>query len=340
MAHDAGARGRVLELINANWTTQAIRSACLLGLPEQMAAGAASTDTLARNCGCEPHALRRLLQALVTLALCTDLGDDHYALAPDGKALRDDVPGSLRAWALLVGGPHWGRWGGLDASVRSGLSHRARQGQADGFAALEGADAALFHRAMVDLTQVIAQAFVERVDVTAMRRVVDVGGGSGALVAAVLAAQPAARGVVFDLPAGLAGAEALLHRAGVDGRCSCVAGSFFDDPLPAGADTYLLKSVLHNWDDARCVQLLKRCRAAMDAGATVWSLERVVSERLGSSARERAIARSDLNMLVGQSGRERRRAEFVALFEAAGLVLERESDLGASGFSALAAVAR
>lgn len=336
---EAGARARVLELINANWTTQAIRTACVLELPDRLADGPQSTAALARACGCDAAALRRLLGALVTIELCAEAGDDRYALAPLGELLRDDADVSLRSWALLVGGAHWERWGGLDASVRSGLSDRRRRGDEDGFAALGGEAAALFHRAMVELTRAVAQAFVARVRLDGVRQVVDVGGGNGELLATVLAARPDAHGVSFDLPAGLADAPTVFARAGVAARARCVAGSFFER-MPEQADTYLLKSVLHNWDDERGVQLLARCRAAMAPGARLWVLERVVPERLGTSPRDRAIARSDLNMLVAQSGRERRLGEFVTLFDAAGLRLEHDVDLGASGFSALAAAAR
>lgn len=333
------ARTRVLELINANWTTQAIRTACLLELPDRLAGGPQNTEALARACACDAAALRRLLGALATLELCAEVGDDRYGLAPLGNVLRADADESLRSWALLVGGAHWVRWGGLDASVRSGLSDRRRRGDADGFEALEGEAAALFHRAMVELTRAVAQAFVQHVGLDGVRHVVDVGGGNGELLAAVLAARPDAYGVVFDLPAGLLDASRVFERAGVAARARCVAGSFFET-LPGQGDAYLLKSVLHNWDDDRCVQLLARCRAAMAPRARVWILERIVPDRRGSSARDRAIARSDLNMLVAQSGRERRCGEFAALCDSAGLHLEDEVDLGASGFSALAATAR
>ena len=116
--------------------------------------------------------------------------------------------------------------------------------------------------------------------------------------------------------------------AGVAARCELVAGSFFDS-VPAGADAYLLKSVLHNWDDERCMLILRNWRATMAPGGRVCVIERVVSDRIGTSARDRAVARSDLNMLVALSGRERRRGEFRTLFETAGLAIQ--PDLGTAG---------
>src|SRR5690349_6077216 len=142
------ARERLLALIDASWTTQAIRAACLLELPDRLAAAPQRVEALARDCACDAAALQRLLDALVTLELCTDAGDGRYALAPLGELLRDEAADSLRAWALLAGGVQWSRWAELDLSVRSGASHRRRHEGADGFEALCGDAATLFHRAM------------------------------------------------------------------------------------------------------------------------------------------------------------------------------------------------
>lgn len=330
------ARDRLLALIDASWTTQAIRTACLLELPDRLAAAPQGFEALARACACDAAALQRLLDALVTLELCTDAGDDRYALAPLGELLCDEAPDSLRAWALLAGGVQWSRWAELDLSVRSGASHRRRHEGADGFEALCGDAATLFHRAMVELTRRVAREFVAAVDLRAARVVVDVGGGAGELLAAVLAALPQARGVLFDLPHALAAPSAAA--GAVAARIERVGGSFFD-AVPAGGDAYLLKSVLHNWDDARCTRLLAHCVAAMRGGARLWVLDRVASQRPGTSARDRSIARSDLNMLVACSGRERRLHEFVALADAAGLALAARTPLPC-GFDALEFAAR
>ena len=320
---------QLLDLINASWTTQTIRAACVLGLPERLADGAADADALAADTRCHAPSLKRLLRALVALGLC-DERDGLYTLSALGAPLRDDHPQSLRAWALLAGGTSWQRWAELDQSVRSGLSHRRRHGGDDGFGDLahSPAAAALFYRAMVDITRAVAPAVARSIDPTDVQRVVDVGGGSGELIAQVLAAHPTLRGVLFDLPQGLEGATAVLERTGVATRCTRVAGSFFDT-MPENGDLYLLKSVLHNWDDARCVQILRGCRNAMAPHGRVLVIERVMADRAGTTAHDRAVARSDLNMLVALSGRERTAGEFEALFAQAGLALER--NLGRAG---------
>jgi hypothetical protein len=327
-------RALLLALINAAWTTQAIRTACALKLPDRLAHGPQDVRSLASACGCDAHALHRLLRALVTLEVCTDAGGDRYGLAPLGELLREDDAESLRAWALLAGGAHWARWGELDHSVRTGLSHRRRHEGEDGYDRLDGADAALFHRAMVALTRRVARAFAASVEIGSPRCVVDVGGGAGELLGTVLVALPQAQGVLFDLAPALEGAAALLGQAGVATRCRCIAGSFFY-AVPGGGDAYLLKSVLHNWDDERAVCLLRRCRDAMSPAERLWVLERLVPAHPGSGPHDRAVAWSDLNMLVAQAGRERRLDEFETLVANAGLVLAGTTSLGDTSFSAI-----
>ena len=326
----ADARVRLLALIDAAWTTHAIRAACVLGLPSLMAGGELTVAQLADAAKCHAASLRRLLRALATLDLCREGDDGRFALTSLGALLQPDHEHSLQAWALLSGSAGWTvRWSELDQSVRSGLSHRRRTTGSDGFDYLHGdtGAAALFNRAMVEVTRRVARDVLRLIDFSAARRIVDVGGGHGELLAAILRAHPAARGVLFDLPHAIDGAAASLARAGVSERCDCVAGSFFDG-VPAGGDAYLVKSVLHNWDDERCATILGRCRAAMSPRARLYIVERVLPERLGTSPREQSMARSDLNMLVALSGRERSEAEFGALLRAAGFRVERRASSG------------
>jgi hypothetical protein len=164
-----------------------------------------------------------------------------------------------------------------------------------------------------------------------------VGGGHGALLAAILRAHPALRGVLFDLPHVAEGARAELEAAGVAGRCEVVAGSFFES-VPGGADAYLLKSVLHDWDDERCGAILGGARRAMAEGGRLLVVERVMPERMTACAAHRAVAASDLNMLVATEGRERTEAEYRALLAAAGFARIHCSPL-AAGYTLLEAQA-
>ena len=316
-AHDADDdRGRLLDLINANWTTQAIGVAAALDLPRRLGALPQRSEALAAAARLHEPSLKRLLQALASLGLCAQRDDGCFALTPLGALLHPDTPHSLHAWARLRA-VQWPAWGDLRTSVESGEGWRKRQLGHDDFNHLDGdaQAAALFHRAMSDLTRRIAAAVVRAIEFAGDERIVDVGGSSGELLAAIVAAHPAMRGVVFDLAHARAGAVALIAAAGLEERCEFVAGSFFDDALPSGADVYLLKSVLHNWDDERATSILRRCAEAMKPLARLLIVERVAPERWSDCAEHRAVAASDLNMLVALSGRERTAAEFRALLD-------------------------
>jgi hypothetical protein len=309
---------RLLALVGANWTTQAIGAAVQLGVVDHLAKQPRRLADLAKRTGSDPDALARLLRALVSIDICRE-EDGRYGLAPLGSLLREDAPGSIRWWALWCCGSQWALWGDLAASVKTGDSARVRTGGAPGYAHLDRdpASALVFHRAMAGLTGRVGREVARVTNWRGARRVVDVGGGHGELLVALLAARPALEGIVFDLPHAAKGAAARLREAGLAMRCAVATGSFFE-ALPEGADAYLLKSILHNWDDAKALAILGQCRAAMGPGARLILVERVMPERPRGGRRDHAIVRSDLNMLVSLGGRERTRREFAALLREAG----------------------
>ena len=314
---------RLYDLINAGWTTQAMYAAVELRIPDLLANGPQDAGSLARASGCDPEALRRLLRALASLDLCRERGD-VFELTPMGDLLRADASESLRAWAVHCGRYLWPAWARLAESVRTGTSDRKRVDGADSYGHLERdrEAASVFNRAMVEVTRLVAREVVRVGDFSRIELAVDVGGGYGELVAAVLAAHPQMRGVLFDLPHAIDAAGASLADAGVADRCELVAGSFFES-VPEGADAYLLKSVLHNWDDERSAAILRNCRRAVHARSRLLLVERVMAERVAPAARDQAIARADLNMLIARGGRERTEAEFRALLGSAGFRLDR-----------------
>jgi orsellinic acid C2-O-methyltransferase len=332
-------RARVLGMINASWTTQVISVACELGLPELIAGGQKSAQSLADAAHADADAVHRLLRALVTLGLCVEKENGAFELSPDGELLRADGAGSLSAWARMSGQRIWANWTELGNSVRTGESARKRIAGVDDFSHLDLdlAKAAVFNAAMVDLTRPVALAAARDLDWSGVTKAVDVGGGVGELIATVLTHHPEMRAVVFDLEHAVSGARTHLERAGVADRCDVVSGSFFE-AVPPGADAYLLKSVLHNWDDERAVAILRNCAAAMKPGGRIMLFERLVPERLTASPCDQEIARSDLNMLVGCDGRERTQSQFDALVRQANLVLGEVRPLS-SGFNALVAAA-
>ncbi len=322
-AHAVDARERLLSLINAHWTTQAVSVATRLRLPELLRDGPRTADALAQATGCHGPSLTRLLRALMSIDVLTE-ADGVFGLTSVGTLLRTDVPGSLAAWAEFCGTRSWSTWGRLIESVCTGDSLRKQASGADGFHHLEedARGALLFHRAMVELTRPVASAIAGTVDCSGMSLIVDVGGGFGEGIAAILLQHPAMRGIVLDLAHASAGADSHLAAAGVAGRCTRVTGSFFD-AVPGQADAYLLKSVLHDWDDAHAVEILRSCRRAMTPHARLLVIERIAPEHFCKSARDQDIARSDLNMLVGTGGRERTLEQFRDLLDNAALRIER-----------------
>lgn len=310
----------LLALINGGWSVQVIRTACVLQLPDHLARGPRTAEALAADTGCDATSLDRLLHAMAALGLCETGAARQHRLTATGELLRRDVPGSLCHWALHAGGGLWQRLGDLPEAVRTGASWTQRHHGVDGYDRLAAeADAQrVFHRAMVELTQQAVPHLVLALQLGSSRWVVDVGGGQGALLGAALASAPGAHGVLLDRPAALAGAVEVLERAGVADRCRIEAGDFFE-AVPGGGDAYLLKSVLHNWDDPRCRQILRQCRRAMRPTARLLVIERVRPDEPGSGTRHRAVARTDMNMLVSLTGRERTEREYAALFADTGL---------------------
>ena len=319
----ADARRRVIGLIDAAWTTQAIAVACELGLPERLERGEGDPARLAADVEADRDALARLLRGLQTLGLCAQAPDGRFALTDDGRALLPHDRGSLAAWARMSGRRLWTNWGHLRESVRTGQSARSMLRGAEDFGDLERdpAMAGAFNAAMIDLTRPIGEAAARRLDWIGVGSVLDVGGGCGALLAGLLHAHPGMEGAVLDLAHAREGAESFLAGEGLARRARYLEGSFFDG-VPAGFDAYVLKSVLHNWNDAKALEILVRCAAAMFAGARLVIVERIMPERPGTDPSHREAARSDLNMLVGCGGRERTAAEFAALLDAAGFAGE------------------
>ncbi len=309
---------RLLALVGGNWTTQAIGAAVQLGIVDQLAKRPRRAAELAKLTGSDPDALARLLRSLVSIDICAE-EEGRHRLTATGGLLREDAAGSIRWWALWCCGTQWTLWADLAESVRTGRSFRARHGGKPGYAHLErdAESALLFNRAMAGLTQRVGREVARVANWRGVKRVVDVGGGHGELLVALLAARPSLEGVILDLPHAAKGATARLKAEGLAKRGRFIAGSFFES-LPEGADAYLLKSILHNWDDAKSLAILKQVRAAMAPTGRVVLVERVLPERPRGGKRDNAIVRSDLNMLVSLGGRERTRREFSALLAKAG----------------------
>jgi len=316
----------LLEMIEGKWMTQAIGVAAELGIADLVAAGKRDAAALATASGCDVDAIERLLRALVALGVCTREPDHSYTLTPMGTLLTDDAPASLRSWAIWSARYHWPTWGKLIDSVRTGESARVLLGGTNDYGHLDrdAAAARTFNRGLGGLSYIVGSELARMYDFSAVRCVMDVGGGEGHLLAALLEKHSHLRGILFDRD------HALDTALPLD-RSERRAGDFFEQ-IPAGADAYVMKSILHNWDDEHCARILDRCRAAMGAQGRLLLVERVLPDTLRGEASERPLARSDLNMLVGFSGRERSLQAFGRLVSGCGLAVKACQPL-AFGFS-------
>ena len=225
----------------------------------------------------------------------------------------------------------WPIWGHLLESVQTGESARKLLTGNEDFEHLERDPtvAAIFNQAMVELTRLISQEVVQAYDFTGMRRIIDVGGGYGQLLSAVLTATPGATGVIFDMSHASEGAKRYIESMGLADRCQFVTGNFFES-VPGPADACLLKSIIHDWDDARSHAILKTCRQALIEHGKLLLIERIMPERMETLPAHQVIARSDLTMLVGPGGRERTETEFRSLLSAAGFQVSRIFPAGLS----------
>lgn len=328
----SGERAALMSLLFGYFPAQVVHVAARLGLADHLADGPMPAAELAPATGCDPDSLRRLLRALVALGVLEQPEPGTFALTDSGHLLRADHPSSMRNHALLFCGEQvWQSWGDLEYSVRTGKSAwEQRYGPPFGPGSMSPEFSAVFSAAMTEGTRVAAPAVTAAGDFGRFPAVADLGGGSGILLAAILAAHPAMHGILLDLPLALEGAADVLAAAGVADRCALVPGDFFG-AVPGGADAYLLKSVIHDWDDERASAILANCRAVMSPGACLLIVEPVASEQPGQEMF--SVSYSDLNMLVCTSGRERTENEFRGLLTAAGFTVRQITPCPPTGYN-------
>jgi hypothetical protein len=326
---------RLLEMINAGWVSQALSATAELGLADCLAKKGQSAHSLASELNCNPDALQRLLRALASLEVVQEDDDGTFSLLALGQLLRSDVPDSLNAQAQWFGRYTWAFWGELAESVRTGVGGRERKKGQVGYGHLqEDAGAAkVFNHAMIELTRLVGKGVVAQCNFTEVQRMVDVGGGHGELLAAILVAHPQMHGHLVDLGHAIEGAKLHMASAGLSDRVMVEEGDFFVT-LPAAADAYLLKAVLHNWDDAHCAAILATVRAAVRPDSRMVLVERVLPDQVTNSAASQSVVRSDLNMLIGLGGRERSQQEFKRLLAKAGFLINQFTEVS-TGFYAI-----
>ncbi len=328
-------------LISGFMASRVLHVAAELGIADLLAQGAKSTEFLARETRAHAPTLHRLLRALASLGVIDELQPGRFALNALGGRLRTGVPDSVRNLVLLLGSePVWRSWGELRHSILTGAPAMRYVFGMDGFEYLAAhpQDAAVFNEAMAEFTRQAARAVVAGYDFTPFSTIVDVGGGNGTLIAAILNAAPKLRGIVFDSPSGSAEALCQLETSGIAGRCEVITGDFFRS-VPRDADAYILKSIIHNWDDERSVAILKNCRDAISRDGKLLLIESVMPAQINASAGQEPWTMLDMHMLVTFSGRERTEDEFQALFAAANFNLAHILLLpGATGLSLIEAI--
>lgn len=304
--------------ITSYFISQAIYVVAKLDLAQHFAAGSRTAEQIASLAGLHAGALHRLLRALADAGVFVETAPGWFALTELGQTLRESVPGSMRAAAVLFNEEPYRACGELLTSIRTGETAFDRMYGKRHFEYLaENPDAArTFHRAMTQLTTLVCAAIVAGYDFSEIGRLVDVGGGEGLLLQAILQASPSIQGVLFEAPSALPGARRVIEEAGLAGRCEIVSGDFFE-AVPEGADLYLLKSVLHDWDDARARAILANCRRAIPDHGRILVIERVIPPGSGHFFGRL----NDLVMLVVSGGCERTEAEYAELLATTGFQL-------------------
>jgi SAM-dependent methyltransferase len=309
-----------------HYLSRALYLAAKLGIADLLKDGPRDARDLAKITETHAPSLNRVMRLLASAGVFTELEDGRFALAPIGECLRTGVPGSSRAMVMLFAGIGiQDSWKELEYCVRTGQpAFRKESPDADPFSqiAKNPEMAAVFDEAMATFAPVTAAAVAAAYDFSTFNTIVDVGGGNGAILIGILKAYPTLRGIVFDQPHAANRAKDKIDGEGLSSRCEAVGGDFFRE-VPSGADAYLIKHVIHDWDDTRAIAILKNCHRAMRPAGKLLIVEGVYPRRIDQSDASRGAAANDVNMLVSTGGRQRSEAEFRALYDASGFTLTR-----------------
>ncbi len=307
-----------------HYVSRALDLAARLGIADLLANGPRDAEDLAKATSTHAPSLARVLRLLASVGVFAEQEHGVFALTPTGQLLRADVPGSMRAMVMVFSGIGiQDSWKDLEYCVRTGEpAFRKHSPDGDAFSGMDAEGAKVFDDAMAAFAPATAAAIAAAYDFSGVRTLADVGGGNGAILIGILQATPKLAGVVFDRPATAERARAKIAEAGLASRCQAVGGDFFESVAP-GADAYLLKHVIHDWDDQRAAAILRSCHRALPSGGRVLIAEGLYPAQIDVSLESRGAASNDVNMLVVAGGRQRSESEFRALYASAGFRLER-----------------
>ncbi|HEY6660302.1 MAG TPA: methyltransferase [Pyrinomonadaceae bacterium] len=315
------AQVQMLQIISGFWISRAVYVIAKLGIPDLLKSGPKTAEELASATKMHAPSLYRILRALASVGVVSSREGKRFELTPVSETLVTDAPGSLRWFAVSeLGQEHYPAWGNLMHSVKTG------EIAFDNFFGVDiwkyfqqhPEDAAVFNDSMSSVTAVANEAITSLYDFSGFNKLVDVGGGHGGLITSVLKSNPQLKGILFDAPQVIEGARARIEAAGLGDRCETIAGDFFKS-VPEGGDAYIMKWIIHDWDDERAITILKNCRKQIPSNGRIILVDSVVPE----TDEPHFSKFIDLNMLVMTGGKERTATEFEELFAAAGFKLLR-----------------
>jgi ubiquinone/menaquinone biosynthesis C-methylase UbiE len=311
---------QISRMLTGYWISQALYVAAKLGLADLLKDGPRNADDLASATQSQPRALYRLLRGLASVGAFAE--DDHhrFSLTPLGNCLRSDVPGSQRSLAIMTGEEHYHAFGQLLYSVQTGKIAFDKLFGMPVFDFLQQhpEQAKIFDEAMVGVHGRETAAMLAAYDFSGIKVLADVGGGNGSVLTAILKQYPEMRGILFDLPGVIERAKANIKAAGLADRCQAIGGSFFES-VPSGADAYLMRHIIHDWDTEKAKKILKNIHRAMGKEGKLLVVESVIPPGNAPSFAKLL----DLTMLVIPGGEERTEQEYRKLYEAAGFLLRR-----------------
>ena len=311
----------MLQIISGFWISRAVYVIGKLGIPDLLQSGAKTAEELASATNTHAPSLFRILRAIVSIGVLSSVEGGRFAQTPLSETLVTDAPGSLRWFAVSeLGQEHYPAWGNLMHSVKTG------EIAFDNFFGVDiwkyfqqnPEDGAVFQNSMSGVTAATNEQIRSLYDFSKFETVVDVGGGHGGLITSILQTNPKVKGILFDAPQVIADARPKIEAAGLADRCETVAGDFFKS-VPAGGEAYVMKWIIHDWNDQQAVTILRNCRNQMKPGGKLIIVDCVVPEN-----NEPDFSKFfDLNMLVMTGGKERTKKEFAQILSAAGLKLLR-----------------
>ena len=315
---------RAFELLNGFRASQLVLCAVELHIPDLLAGGSMSADQLSEATHVDAGRLRRFLRGLAALGVLAEDGDGSFANTEVGAFFREGVDGTRRPMARWLVAGSYRIWDHFMETLQTGVTGQslAYGGTLWDTIASDPDYASRFNQSMAANSEEAVRFVAGAGDFAQASLIVDVGGGTGALAAGILLAHPHLRGIVCDLTAGLTETRDYMARLGLTDRCSIVEADFFKS-VPGGGDVYLLKQIIHDWDDSDSATILSVCRRAMNAGARIMIVERVLPARVTTESSHLNPVMTDLQMMVQLGGRERTLEEYKRLLSAAGFAFTR-----------------